>query len=377
MRLPRIRLPKAVVTKIGEATLKIGKKKPELCLIAGILLGGGALVLTAVETWNGKEKIENDIQEIKVLRSAEPIQEVIEIEGNAVVTDMTVANRNKLIRKAYGRTGLDFFKIYWKPIALGGTSLILIITSHRMLRRSLAEMAAMYAGLFESFRQYRKNLIDDLGPEKDQEYLYGAKQIETIDAETGENITKTVPTGTPNLSPYSVWYNEGIYDEDSGKWIWQNSIYRPNKTEFEVLLRNIQNECNDILRMRGYMFLNEVYTKLGLPPTSAGQHVGWVRNGLTNGVAGDDYIDFGVFPEFCGGKYQLPVNKLFLDPRSNQRYPLLDFNVICIDSIFDDIFEYDNKSYIAYDKRKTKGYSGSLEHLNRWFEGNEAREKGL
>lgn len=365
MRLPRIRLPRKVTQKIGEIVFKVGRKKPELCLITGIALGGGALIMTVVETWNGKDQIEKDVDAIKSLQEYDPVDCVPEETNYPMVK--TEADKKKQLRKFYTKTGFDIFKIYWKPLVMGGTSLVLIVTSHKMLRRSLAEMAAMYAGLLESYKQ--------LGMEKGAQRV---EEIEAIDAETGEIVKKPVASGKPYHSPYAVWYDEGVFDDDTGKWIWKNPLYRNAKGEFEVLIRSVQNECNDILRMRGYMFLNEVRSKLGLPPVKEGQHLGWVRNGLLNGKGGDDYIDFGVFPEFMNGKYQLPVNKAFLDPKSNQRIPLIDFNCTCIDPIFDDIYEYHNQSYVSFDKRRLQmtGLPGSKEHLDRWFMHNELTGEG-
>lgn len=373
MKFPKIRLPKKLMSKIGKISFKIGRKKPEICLAAGIILGGGALVLAAVETWNGKDQIIKDSESIKSLKEYEPTEEPS--QEALYPTVQTESDKKKMLLKFYGKTGLDIIKIYWKPVVMSGTSLVLIITSHKMLRKSLAEMAAMYAGLLESYRQYRKNVIDEYGIEKDQEFMYGAKKIEAIDSETGEAVEKIVPTGKPYHSRYAVWYDEGLYDDDKGKWIWKNPLFSKNRSQFEANIFAVQTECNDILRMRGYIFLNEVRSKLGLPPVIEGQHMGWVRSGLLNGKGGDDYIDFGVFPDFCNGKYQLPVNRSFLDYSSNQKYPLIDFNCTCIDSIFDDIYEYDNRSSVSYDRRAEtiKGFKASEESLDRWFSQNSIR----
>lgn len=68
-----------------------------------------------------------------------------------------------------------------------------------------------------------------------------------------------------------------------------------------------QQHANDILRTKGYVFLNEVYDMLGLPRTRIGQLVGW-RLG--------SYIDFGLDNELNFDENGSYVNK-----------PVLDFNV--------------------------------------------------
>lgn len=73
-----------------------------------------------------------------------------------------------------------------------------------------------------------------------------------------------------------------------------------------IILRNQEKMANDILGVRGHVFLNEVYDMLGLPRTRIGQIVGWKLG---------SYIDFGIDNErnFFNGSY---INK-----------PILDFNV--------------------------------------------------
>lgn len=43
-------------------------------------------------------------------------------------------------------------------------------------------------------------------------------------------------------------------------------------------LRMTQRHLNDKLRQRGYLFLNEAYEILGLPPTKIGQLTGWIND---------------------------------------------------------------------------------------------------
>ena len=45
-----------------------------------------------------------------------------------------------------------------------------------------------------------------------------------------------------------------------------------------IFLRTQERHCNDILKYRGHIFLNEVFDILGLPRTKLGQIVGWYYN---------------------------------------------------------------------------------------------------
>ena len=56
---------------------------------------------------------------------------------------------------------------------------------------------------------------------------------------------------------------------------------------------NLQNYANDRLRLKGFLFLNEVYQMIGFEESKAGQIVGWVYD--KNNPEMQDIVDFGIF----------------------------------------------------------------------------------
>lgn len=60
------------------------------------------------------------------------------------------------------------------------------------------------------------------------------------------------------------------------------------------VLRYRESQANDLLKRRGYIYLNEVYDMLGLPRTKAGQVVGWIYN--EKNPTGDNYVEFELYP---------------------------------------------------------------------------------
>lgn len=363
MKLPRLpfRIPQRLAKTVGNLLFKTKGLKPDICIVGGMILGGSALVVAVVDTWKGKDTLQDDISNVKQL--SEGVKNYDTSKSQKVPLESMKADLSKKRGKFY----CDIFKTYWKSAALGGTSIILILHGKKLMRHQIVELSAMYASLLESYRRYRKNVIDEYGAEKDQEFLYGVKTVEAIDAETGEVVKKTIVDHNRAAgSRYARWLDEGKWDHANARWIWQNKMYTSNKLELIARIRLIENECNDYLEMFGWMTLNEVYRKLGLPQTEEGQHVGWVKGGILGGNSGDNYIDFHVFDDgFYRGRYQLPINRIFLDLDSHQKAPLLDFNVVCLDDIWANIYEYDNRSMVSYEARRQPGIEGSRESMDR------------
>jgi hypothetical protein len=56
-----------------------------------------------------------------------------------------------------------------------------------------------------------------------------------------------------------------------------------------LFLKGVQDHCNNVLNVRGHLFLNEVYDLLGLERSAQGAVVGWVKNN----PEGDGFVSFG------------------------------------------------------------------------------------
>ena len=62
-----------------------------------------------------------------------------------------------------------------------------------------------------------------------------------------------------------------------------NSRYYDNqcKEHNKLYIKSVMMCCHNLLKDRGYLFLNEVYRRLGFPLTREGQMYGWIHNGIT------------------------------------------------------------------------------------------------
>lgn len=319
MKFP-VKLPQSVTRAMGKLWLRTKKSSPEICVVSGIVCGGAALVMVGVRTWKKKDELKKDYDSIKAVTTTEKIDE----NGKKFIEKISykelVEDDKKLLwnyRKTFAR---DLIKTYWIPALLGVGSAGLIWGGRTMLRRELSAVTSAYALLMESYKQYRQRVIDDVGIEKDQEYMHGIKMVDAVDEKTGEVTRRAIVDKSKSISPYSVWWCEGEFDNETGEWIWRNGMWRDNALMNESTLKCVQNAANDLLRANGFIFLNQVREMLGLPPTREGQIVGWTLCG------GDGFIDFGVFPSKQHPLEKIaPVNRLFLDNKTCNA--LLDFNV--------------------------------------------------
>ena len=327
MKLP-IKLPAKLTRAVGKAVLKVKGVSPEICFVTGIIAGAGALVLVGVETWKGKEKLEEDIHEVK--------------EAKELVVEEP--EKKPELRKAYLVMAKDIGKTYWKPaiLAVGGVALIAI--GRNKLRRDLTAMTVAYNVLKDRYDKLCKKLTDELGEEKAQEILYGTKTVEEIDAETGEVTKKVVTNKEGMISPYAFQFDAGDFDSTNGRYLWRNTVWSESKLINMNSVQSKQNTFNWLLRAKGYLTLNEVRVDFGLPPIEEGFMMGWVFDPYDD----EGYIDFGVLP----GPHQLSVNKLFMDEHNKFNTPIININCYPIKHVFKNIYEYDTKSNITFTERR-------------------------
>lgn len=101
-----------------------------------------------------------------------------------------------------------------------------------------------------------------------------------------------------------------IFDDSCVGWT-RDPEYNMN------FLKDQQKYCNDKLKAKGHLFLNDVYDLLGLPRTKAGTMVGWVYD--EENPIGDNFVDFGLFGMNDNRNYD------FINGYTNTA--CLDFNV--------------------------------------------------
>lgn len=209
----------------------------------------------------------------------------------------------------YATTTLDIAKAYIPVVAVGGLGLGCLIQSNHILKNRNVALTAALTTTTEMFKRYRKNVVDKYGEQVDHELRYDLKTEKvTTQDENGKEKKEEIQVTTGELSKYSDYAR--FYDESCADWT--------KDPEYNLMFLKAQQQyANDKLVAKGYLFLNEVYSMLGIPETKAGQIVGWIYN--TDNPVGDNYVDFGIFD------INKPKARDFVN--GYERTILLDFNV--------------------------------------------------
>lgn len=281
--MKKVEIMKTVSTSFNKMGFQLKKHSPEILVVAGVVGTVVSAVMACKATTKVSEILDN---------SKEVIDSIHDCQANeSLAEEYTPDDAKKDLAIVYIQTGLKLAKLYAPAVALGTLSLGSILASNNILRKRNVALAAAYTTIDKSFKEYRTRVVERFGEQVDRELKYNikAKKFETIevDPETGKEkkVKKTVGVVDPNAcSDYSL-----VFDNECKAWV--------NNYDYNMmLLKSEQNYANDLLKARGHIFLNEVYDRLGIPRTKAGQIVGWVYN--TKNPVGDNYVDFGIMDTY-------------------------------------------------------------------------------
>lgn len=278
------------------------KHSPKILLVTGIGAGVGATVSGCVavkkmEAINAKHK--------------ELLDSIREQYDNYEAPEY-----KRAVTKEYGRYGLEVGKTWAPCVCFTALSITSSLASFKIINGRLIASEAAFTGLSKFVEQYRANVIEDQGEEKDlyyanngalkkKEELEKAGKYKAKDHKPGELIKKQEETIGPNAA-YGIFHY--IFNEDNVKW----GRYSNNPTYNERWLLSAQTLFDRQLKEDGIVLLDEVYSRLGLDMTklheerAEGRTYGWTLNGYAEpGTDNDNFVSFGIL------EYNDTQHKLF------------------------------------------------------------------
>lgn len=294
---------------LNKSVFQLKKYSPEILIVTGVVGTVVSAVMACKATLKASKVLEETRENVMMIHD---LQGDIEMQESGKYTDED-AKKDLVI--VYSKTVVNLAKIYAPAVILGGLSITAILTSNNILRKRNLALAAAYATIDNSFKDYRKRVVERFGEVVDKELKTGIKaqtiEEQVVDEETGEVKTVEKQVNTSEITDVNGYSTYARFFDDGCKGWTKDPEY--NLT----FLRAQQNYANDLLKSRGYVFLNEVYRMLGIPESQAGQVVGWIYN--PEDTSRDNYIDFGIYD------IHKPKNRDFVN--GYERTILLDFNV--------------------------------------------------
>ena len=275
-----------IINKISSTVSKAGfslkQHSPEILVVVGI---GGVIastVMACIATTKLNDVIETpkkELDKIHKLSSGECETQ----SGEPYTNEMAKKDTTRI----YFKAGFDIARLYLPAVTIGIFSLSSIVASNNMLRKRNIALASAYAAIDRSFKEYRERVINRFGKDIDTQLYLNAIPVEVEKEVTDEDGNTTLVKET--VYQFS---DEGLGSSYARLFDETNPEWRADAAYNQMWLLAKQNYFNDLLKVRKFVFLNEVYKELGFQETKAGQIVGWKYD--ENNSTGDNYIDFGI-----------------------------------------------------------------------------------
>ena len=273
---------------IHMSMLKLKKHSPEILLVAGIAGTVASTIIACKKTLKLNDILDEKKDTVDAIHA--------EVEKNN--ENYTQEDANKDLTLTYIQTGVKIGKLYAPAIGLGMLSIGAIVSGHKILSKRNAAITAAYVLIDKSFKNYRNNVIERFGQGVDQELRFNIKSKEV--KEKDEN-GKTVKTTVQEINT-DEWHKDF---SDYARFFDASCQGHTKDPETNLIyLKHQQAYCNELLKARGFLFLNDVYEILDIPKTKAGQIVGWLYNKDGNTPTnGDGYVDFGIYdPNYAASR---------------------------------------------------------------------------
>lgn len=233
---------------------------PEILMALGTVGVVGGTVLIA----KASSKLEDELSDIK------DAQKDIIDRKEEYADDKTYKKDLLMIKKA---AALKVAKLFAPGVALTAAGIVCFFAAFGKVKKENGILAASLAAANKALEDYRARVVEDLGVDKDLEYMYGLKkekiQKEVIDENGEKKIVEeevfTSDGSKPFISRYAIRFTPEFSTEAS-----TDINYNRRVLEFA------EKKFNTALAGRKKVFLNEMYEQLGVDETSESRRAGWI-----------------------------------------------------------------------------------------------------
>jgi hypothetical protein len=307
------KIVKPIQKSFRKVKMKAIKHSPDILVVAGVgsmVVGTGLAIKASLDV---KDILTDAAGELEVIRHDEELL-ADDPDAKSLVKDKV---------KVYFHYGLDLARMY-TPAALcvfGGAASV--FKGHNILQKRNVALAASYASLESAYSAYKKRVEDSLGETKAEELDYNLT-TEKVKDDKGKKHSVTYADPEAGLSMYAYPF-KSCYPQTTkeGKTIMVKNPYFQDEELFDISwIKSAEVFANLQLESKGYVYLSDVYERLGITPRDnnselASRVMGWVDDGTVHPISFFSYIPEGVDP-YEQTEYLL---------RDRDGNVILDFNV--------------------------------------------------
>lgn len=291
---------------LGSATYTLKRYSPEILLGVGVVGVVSSTVLACKATLKAEAILDDHAEKSSYIDEA--------VIGNAN-NEFEYSKKDEETdrRTLMFSTAGQFIKLYGPPATLMTVSIGCILGAHHIMKKRNVALMAAYKLVEEAFHNYRKRIVSEFGEQVDSRIYYGTEAIEggpTMKITDENGNEREMELVNHNLSGFSRFFQEDKPDQLGG---WDGSTQWSKVHEYNLdFLKCKEEHFNNMLLIKGFVTVNDVYSELGFPPTEAGMICGW----RYKSDRGDGYISFK--PRLIDGNWAFGQNGSSI---------LLDFNI--------------------------------------------------
>lgn len=210
----------------GTVIKSVKHKSPEILMILGIAGMAGAAVLTAKAAKKAEKQLEERKEEL----------EVEELDKKEVVKTV--------------------WKTYIPPVAVFAASTACIVGADQIRVKRYADLLTAYKLGETTFKEYKKQVVKELGPEKEKE------------------VTKKANNATIEKT-YDDSINKDVYHTNFGDVLFLDSVLHRYFRCSRTALQNQLTAINNRIQYYDFISINDFWEDLNLPYVPIAENQGW------------------------------------------------------------------------------------------------------
>lgn len=264
------------------------KHGPTILAVTGTVGVVAGTVLACKASTKLKDVLEEtkaEIEEVKATKIENPTKE-------------EATKYTKAIVLVHTKRGWKLVKLYGLAATVEIASLLSLLMAFGIIKKRYTNCVTELLALEETFRNYRKRVVDEYGDEADTHFLTGIREvIEEAPILDKNGNPKTDKNGVVKMQEIGRYMT---CDElEKLKKMPHIIVFDEEAEEFDVAnpdlnyrkVHDCESWSNTCLRIDGHLWTQHIRNDLGLPETDEGQDNGWIYE--DDNPIGENRVSFG------------------------------------------------------------------------------------